>query len=140
MENKIIASDELSKNFLQNFQPNKENVEKLWQLFQRSELTFKIGKYEYTESLESIKYEVDEGDEVEINSSYSLVFKESYGGEGMGDSFYFVFSIFDRKENRDVSFWQWDGYYASYEGGNLDDLFEVTAKEITKTIYEKIQS
>lgn len=62
---------------------------------------------------------------------YILRSEESYGGEGAGDEFWTVFSMED--ENNVKRYFRWDGWYSSYEGGQLDDLSEVVPTKVEVT-------
>lgn len=62
---------------------------------------------------------------------YLLTQEENYGGEGQGDDYWVVFSI---KKEGDEKYFKWDGWYASHDGGYLENLYEVTP-----TVVEVIQ-
>lgn len=63
---------------------------------------------------------------------------EQYGGEGMGDEYWVVFSV----ENDDVKkFFKLDGWYASYNGHEFDnflDFNEVIQVEKTINVWENL--
>jgi len=63
------------------------------------------------------------------------------GYEGCGEEHWIAFKVFSSNDfSNDLTYWEIPGYYASYEGGNLeyDDIFQVKPKEKTITVYEKI--
>lgn len=66
---------------------------------------------------------------------YTFTHIGQHGGEGEGDQYYVVFKV--SKDGVDRYF-KWSGWYASYDGGHLEDIFEVTPKEVTVTRYEKL--
>lgn len=62
--------------------------------------------------------------EVEVPGLGTLTYIDSYGGEGQGDDYWVVFKL--GKQHFRV-----DGWYSSYEGGELDgEPYEVTPKEV----------
>ena len=76
------------------------------------------------------KYEGDSG----TLDGLTAKVEAQYGGEGQGDDFWLVISISDGLTTR---FFRRDGWYASYNGGNLDtDTVEVKPKEKLVTFYE----
>ncbi len=71
----------------------------------------------------------DKKNTVEVPGLPTLKYVDSYGGEGQGDAYWVVFSV-------DNQFFRIDGWYASYDGGELDgELYEVFPEEVTKTVY-----
>ena len=62
---------------------------------------------------------------------------DSFGGEGQGDEYWVVFSVGQGDTKR---LFNTPGWYASYEGSELqvDDIFEVVAKEVVKIEYVKV--
>jgi hypothetical protein len=57
-----------------------------------------------------------------------------YGGEGQGDAYWVVVSISDGETAR---YFRRDGWYASYDGGNLDGpTTEVAPQEKMIVVYE----
>lgn len=57
-----------------------------------------------------------------------------YGGEGEGDQYWVVISLSDGEVTR---YFRKDGWYASYDGGELDgDTSEVRPAEKTVVVYE----
>lgn len=61
--------------------------------------------------------------------------EESYGGEGCGEKYYYVFSLLDL--NHGVTrYFKVDGYYASYDGGYYDELYEVFPKQVLRTEWD----
>lgn len=61
-------------------------------------------------------------------------FVEAYGGEGQGEQYWFVFKLVTDPQER---YFKADGYYASYDGGYYDDLYEVFPKQVTVTQWEQ---
>lgn len=74
----------------------------------------------------------DGPDEVEYQGS-PLVFKEleRHGGEGLGEDYYVVFSVTYMNETTNYKV---NGWYASYNGYEFDDLepYEVEYKEVCR--------
>ena len=58
------------------------------------------------------------------------------GGEGDGEKHWIVLKVEDGER---VSFWKIPGWYQSYSGAELEigNIFEVFAKEISVTVWEK---
>lgn len=54
---------------------------------------------------------------------------EDFGGEGMGDTRYVVFSVGDQ-------FFKVEGYYASWDGTTWDDPTPFEVKPVEKTVIE----
>lgn len=61
---------------------------------------------------------------------------EHYGGEGQGETYYTVYSFLNPQG--ETVYIQLDGWYASYNGSEYIDTFEVTPKEKTITVYETV--
>ena len=67
--------------------------------------------------------------------------------QGDGDEYWFVFSVegapitFSKSTvMRPVkTFWKWSGYYSSYQGGSLDTLYQVTPREKTITVFDRVK-
>lgn len=64
---------------------------------------------------------------------------EDHGGEGQGDQYWVVFKI-ETKDLSECRYYKWSGYYASYDGGYLENLYEVTPTIKTITVYKKIKT
>lgn len=61
---------------------------------------------------------------------------EEYGGEGQGDDYWMVCKV-ENKDGSLIGYLKWDGWYASYDGGYLeDDPFWVEPKEKVVTVWE----
>jgi hypothetical protein len=58
----------------------------------------------------------------------------SYGGEGQGDDYWFVFSV--TSPTGEQRTYKLAGWYASYDGGEYDNLFEVFPKQVMVTQWE----
>jgi hypothetical protein len=67
-------------------------------------------------------------------SGFTITKLESYGGEGEGDSFWAVFSV---EKDGVQKYWKWDGWYASYDGGYLESLFEVEPEQVVVTKWKE---
>ena len=63
--------------------------------------------------------------------------KESFGGEGMGDDYWTVYS-FSNKEGEKV-YVQFDGWYQSYSGSEFTEWFFVEPKQVTVTKFTRIK-
>jgi len=73
-----------------------------------------------------------EQEDIEVTGFGTLKFVDEYGGEGSGDEFWVVFKVGDQ-------FFRKEGWYASYDGGELDgELYEVKAAKVQRTEYERI--
>lgn len=63
---------------------------------------------------------------------------ESFGGEGMGDQLWYVFSVVDPP--KPTRYFKVSGYYQSYDGGTYEDgedaLSEVAPVQKVVTVYE----
>ena len=70
-----------------------------------------------------------------VFEKYTLEWKEDFGGEGDGDAYWLVFAVVDNKMGEEISYWKWDGWYASHDGGYLETLFEVEPKEETRIVW-----
>lgn len=62
---------------------------------------------------------------------------EDFGGEGLGETRYFVVSLTD--PDGEVQYFRADGYYASWDGDNWDGakLYEVEAVPVQKIEYRR---
>lgn len=66
-----------------------------------------------------------------------LIPVEDFGGEGQGDSLWYVFKVIFPDGVQKLL--RMDGYYSSYQGGEYDgNLVEVKAVDKTITVYEKV--
>lgn len=62
--------------------------------------------------------------------------EDTFGGEGQGDQYWFVFKITD--DNGEVRYFRRDGWYASFNGGYYDGpTEEVVAQEKTIIVWVK---
>lgn len=61
---------------------------------------------------------------------------DEYGGEGQGDDYWVVISF--EKEGQ-VSYWKFQGHYASYYGSELDTVFEVKPEQKMVVVYEPVR-
>jgi hypothetical protein len=71
-----------------------------------------------------------------ISKLFDLTFEcvADYGGEGMGDNYYSVYSF--TKDNETV-YVKFQGWYESYVGAGFSEWFFVEPKEKTITVYEQ---
>ena len=60
-------------------------------------------------------------------------YEDNFGGEGMGDEYWSVYSFFQGEEKVYVKF---SGWYQSYNGAEYTDWFFVEPKQKTITVYE----
>lgn len=67
----------------------------------------------------------------ELNINYKH--EDSFGGEGMGEAYWSVYSFFRGEEKVYVKF---KGWYQSYNGADYEDWFFVEPKQKTITVYE----
>lgn len=51
-------------------------------------------------------------------AGYVIESVDGYGGEGKGDEYWGVFSV---THNEETTYFKLNGWYASYEGGTIDD-------------------
>lgn len=92
--------------------------------------------YEKTEVLEDWReWEELQGEAVVVDGLGIVTVVETFGGEGMGDQYYMVFKLEDCSGER---FFKLDGWYASWDGGTYDRMFEVKPVEKTVTFYESV--
>lgn len=68
------------------------------------------------------------------NQRIKFKHEDNYGGEGMGDDYWSVYSFTDGKETVYIKF---DGWYQSYNGSEFTEWFFVEPKQKTVTIFEK---
>lgn len=68
---------------------------------------------------------------VDVADLGKVTYVDDYGGEGQGDEYWVVFKVGDQ-------FFRVDGWYASYDGGELDgDVYEVEPQEVTVIEYNR---
>ena len=105
----------------ENFKVNAKSVKSLF-----SEVKDNVDDYAY------------EGSVTDIGFGWLYEVEECYGGgEGDGETYWIVFSL---TNGASKTYWQVDGYYASYDGGYLDgDPFQVVKKEVMKEIWVDIK-
>lgn len=63
-------------------------------------------------------------------------YKYSYGGEDMGRECYAIYRFYNKED--DQCFIKFDGWYASYVGSELTDIYEVTPRTHTVIKYERV--
>jgi hypothetical protein len=64
-----------------------------------------------------------------------IKFETYYGGEGMGDAYWAVYSFTRYDEKVYVKF---DGYYQSYNGAEYNEHFFVEPKQVTVTKFFRV--
>lgn len=72
----------------------------------------------------------------EVGDGVALNSPDSYGGEGMGDEYWYVFGV--RHPEHGERFFKVPGYYASYDGGyyEFEDVREVQPVQVMVTEWE----
>lgn len=71
------------------------------------------------------------------NQGVEFKHEDSYGGEGMGDQYWSLYS-FTNKEGEKVHV-QFDGWYQSYNGSEFTEWFFVEPKQVTVTKFTRIK-
>src|SRR6266404_8450601 len=71
----------------------------------------------------------------------TVTLEEHFGGEGQGDHAHLVFRVHCLTDTEEwLKYYQVDGYYSSYEGTDWDgDLYQVTPRQKTITVFEKVE-
>lgn len=77
---------------------------------------------------------VDDGVKEFIIGDYKFFCVDSYGGDGQGDDYWRVYKV--EQESQEPRYFRFDGWYASYEGSCIEDVYEVKPKTKTITVYE----
>lgn len=112
-----------------------EEVRTVWENISSGEYTPTVKKDCYVPN-DKVEFAHEEGPTLNF-PKFSIEHLETEGGyEGGGEDFSCVFKIV--VDGKDYSFWKWTGYYASYDGAYLTNLYRVEPKEITKTVYNII--
>lgn len=88
------------------------------------EINNAIGKYGF-ECSQEFK------DEIAKLGNIKMV--ENFGGEGKGDDYYKVYHFIDH----DV-YIKFQGWYASHQGSEYEEMYEVRPKEVTTTQYNRL--
>lgn len=69
-----------------------------------------------------------------IVDNYKVTHVEDFGGEGSGDQYWYVCSVTHKDTPDDILvYYKHYGWYASYDGGYLEDVCEVKPKQVTVT-------
>ena len=68
-----------------------------------------------------------------IAARIDVNFGDNYGGEGMGDQYWSVYSF---TKDGETVYCKFDGWYQSYNGAEFNERLWVTPKEKTVTVYE----
>ena len=79
--------------------------------------------------------ELEEFDSVVKAKGITYNSVDSYGGEGMGEEYWSVYSFNNDDELVYVKF---DGYYASYNGADFEEFFFVKPKQVTVTQFKRV--
>lgn len=87
-------------------------------------------KYSFKEFLNDTGYGARDLNTILEPYDFEFRGEESYGGEGMGERCWTVFSVTKYGEDFDQKFFRVDGYYASYHGFEWGNLFRW--KEVEK--------
>ena len=69
------------------------------------------------------------------NKDIEHKYLDSFGGEGMGDDYWSIFSFTKGKDEVLVKF---NGYYQSYNGAEFSEWHFVEAKQKMVTVYSKV--
>lgn len=74
-------------------------------------------------------------DPIRIDGFGEAYLVDTFGGEGEGSSYWFVFKLLSSPSgvNQITRYFKVDGYYASYDGGYYDELYEVFPKQVQVT-------
>ena len=103
--------------------------------FTSKEIEKAISDYEEENGLEDSYEQVfkslisEDEAEYDIPGIGKVEYAESYGGEGQGDEYWLVIKV-------GKQFFRVNGWYSSYEGGELDGtLEEVMPKQVVRTEY-----
>lgn len=70
-----------------------------------------------------------------VNKQISWKREDNYGGEGMGDDYWSVYSF--SKDDQKV-YIKFDGYYQSYNGAEFDEFYQVEPKQVTVTQFHRV--
>jgi hypothetical protein len=103
---------------IEGFEPTEENMKSLLN---------REGKYDPVPS--DLKYGYGP---FEING-YILSTEAEYGGEGQGEDYWVVVRV---EKDGISTYWKYDGWYASYDGGYLENVYKVEPKQKMVTVYE----
>lgn len=88
-----------------------------------------VGEHNADTEYEGAYNELHYGEDVEVKGLGKLEYVDSFGGEGQGDDYWVVFKLGGKLYRK-------DGYYASYDGGELDgELYEVEPVQVSRTEY-----
>lgn len=127
---------ETTTEYLERWTPSRESLKELFGVsFKDPE--FEGYECEFGEALSERSCE--DGESIKINDIYSLTIADSFGGEGQGDQYWFVFSV--DKDGVAESFWKVPGWYQSYNGGEYEfnGVHEVESREVVVTKWFKKQ-
>jgi hypothetical protein len=69
-------------------------------------------------------------------NNFIISCEDSYGGEGQGDQYWRILKVVNTDTN-ETKYWQHDGYYASYDGGHYENIFEVKPVQETITVWKQ---
>jgi len=97
--------------------------------------------FESHDYLDFLKWRLGEGRKEFVVDGNSVIFllemEEEFGGEGMGDHMFYVFSIAN-SETPNKTFVKISGYYDSWDGSEYNSLEIVKPVEVVKIKWEKV--
>lgn len=68
-------------------------------------------------------------------ANIKIAYVDDYGGEGMGDDFWSVYSF---NNDYHIVYVKFNGWYASYNGAEYTDWYFVEPKEKVITVFERV--
>ena len=84
-------------------------------------------KYYDMEDMDYLDLEAWNDNEYNYNN-YTVSQVDSFGGEGQGDTYYFVYKIVDN-DTKEVNYLSFNFYYDSWNGTDFEDVVQVSPKE-----------
>jgi hypothetical protein len=94
--------------------------------------------FETSEDTNEYEVKYDGFPALEIAPGVNARREEEYGGEGNGDEFWLVVKLWFTEAPNHPEYYRMDGYYSSYEGGELDgEWFEVIPVPVQKIEWRK---
>lgn len=94
-----------------------------------------IGEFDWTDQFfhedePTVEYAETEAEREALTMLGKFEEVEHFGGEGKGDEYWTVYRFIDHN-----LYIQFDGWYASHNGSEYSDMFEVEPKEVTEIKY-----
>lgn len=112
--------------------PSLETAKEIWDFLNKECWILLLSEdFYWPEGLIDLKSEVGK---TYLVGGYTLKNEEDYGGEGEGDQYWFILSV---EKDGIKKFYKLWGYYASYDGGYIDQIEEVVPKEVMRTEWVK---